>query len=335
MVATPSILTVSIDFELFWGTRDHRSLSDYGPNVLGGRRAIPHLLELFEEFGVHATWAVVGFVLFRRKTELEMGLPKVLPEYSTDHLSPYEDLPTIGTPSKPEEYFFAPELVELIRRTPGQEIASHTFSHYYCLEDGQTLRAFEEDLAAMNAVAERALRAAVTSLVFPRNQFNEAYLTACRAAGIRAYRGNPRSWVYEAKSEREETLVRRAVRLADSYVNLTGHHAHRLSELPSEGPVDVPASRFLRPWSRRLRALEPMRLRRIQKDLTYSARNGRLYHLWWHPETFGQETSQNLAFLRRVLEHFSQLRAEYGMESLAMAEVAERLRPAQRGYEPS
>lgn len=41
-----------------------------------------------------------------------------------------------------------------------------------------------------------------------------------------------------------------------------------------------------------------------------------------HPENLGQNPSQKLAFLRRVLKHFSQLRAEHGMESLAMAEVA-------------
>ena len=31
---------ISLDFELMWGVRDHRSIADYGDAVLGGREAI-------------------------------------------------------------------------------------------------------------------------------------------------------------------------------------------------------------------------------------------------------------------------------------------------------
>jgi hypothetical protein len=40
-------LIVSLDFELFWGMLDCSTLEAYGENVLGGRKAIPQLLELF------------------------------------------------------------------------------------------------------------------------------------------------------------------------------------------------------------------------------------------------------------------------------------------------
>lgn len=55
-------LLISLDFELFWGVLDCHTYDSYGKNVLGGRNAIPKLLELFKKYGVHATWATVGMM---------------------------------------------------------------------------------------------------------------------------------------------------------------------------------------------------------------------------------------------------------------------------------
>ncbi|RME25825.1 MAG: hypothetical protein D6798_08055, partial [Deltaproteobacteria bacterium] len=52
-------LVVSLDFELFWGMRDKVSLQRYRRQILGGRAAIPRLLDLFVAHGIHATWATV------------------------------------------------------------------------------------------------------------------------------------------------------------------------------------------------------------------------------------------------------------------------------------
>ena len=61
-------LVISLDFELHWGVRDKRPVDGpYRENLLGAREAIPQMLDLFEEFGVAATWATVGF-LFRKKS---------------------------------------------------------------------------------------------------------------------------------------------------------------------------------------------------------------------------------------------------------------------------
>jgi hypothetical protein len=89
--------------------------------------------------------------------------------------------------------------------------------------------------------------------------------------------------------------------------------------------LNVPASRFLRPYAPRLRHLEGLRLRRIVSDLEYAAREGKLFHLWWHPHNFGVNTDQNLAFLERVLGHFQRLRERHGMESLNMGDLGLRL----------
>src|SRR5207248_9584157 len=88
-------------------------------------------------------------------------------------------------------------------------------------------------------------------------------------------------------------------------------------------PLDVPASRFLRPYSPALRWFEPLRLGRIEREMTKAAKKGLVYHLWWHPHNFGANTAANIAGLDRLLRHFDTLRREHGMDSRTMLEVAE------------
>ena len=65
MTKPNSIFTISLDFELYWGVRDKRSVGAYKDHLLGVQRAVPELLGLFEKNGVHATWATVGFLFFK------------------------------------------------------------------------------------------------------------------------------------------------------------------------------------------------------------------------------------------------------------------------------
>src|SRR6185437_13704517 len=88
-------------------------------------------------------------------------------------------------------------------------------------------------------------------------------------------------------------------------------------------PLNIPSSRFLRPFSRKLKIFEPLRIRRIRSDLHYAAKNRLIYHLWWHPHNFGEDTNENLAVLKTILECFSHMRDKYGMESLNMRELSQ------------
>ena len=315
-------LTVSLDFELHWGTRDLESLNECKVRILGGRGAIPRILALFKTYEVHATWATVGFLFFRNKADLEKRLPSRIPAYADAGLNPYPLIPNLGTAALPEDCYFACDLIREIAGHPGQEIGTHTFSHFYCLEEGASREDFLADLEAAQLQATEILGRPLRSLVFPRNQYTKEYLVACLQNGIQAYRGNQDSWVYSPQKFHNQGLLRRGVRLLDCYFNLTGHHGHQLENIPGL-PINIPASRFLRPVSRKLGILEPLRLRRIRKDLTYCAQKGLLYHLWWHPDNFGIDTDENCDFLERVLVHFAELRDRYGMQSRNMGELAD------------
>jgi peptidoglycan/xylan/chitin deacetylase (PgdA/CDA1 family) len=298
---------ISLDFELNWGVRDSRAGGGYRANLLGVRQAVPALLDLFERYEIHATWATVGLLFCRSRDEMVEAAPAIRPQYLDARLSPYAHMGEIGAGESADPFHYGASLIERIRGRPFQEIASHTFSHYYCQAPGQNVAAFEADLRASIAIAAKN-GIATRSLVFPRNQVNPAYLASCARMGIMAYRGNPAS-------------VKRAVRFADSYVGLSGHNGHEIRA--GSLPVDVPGSRFLRPYSKQLAALEALRLRRICGELTAAAEAGRVYHLWWHPHNFGLNLGENLAFFEGVLRRFDELRNERGMVSLNMAECAE------------
>lgn len=180
------VFTVSLDFELLWGVRETRTIESYGENLRGVRRAIPEMLRVFGASGIHATWATVGFLFHRDVAELKASLPDARPRYTRPGISPYEYIEAAR--ELDPLYHFAPELIERIARQPGQAIGTHTYSHYYCLEEGQGVREFEADLARAVEVARRA-GVYVRSIVFPRNQCNDAYLASLTRFGVLCYRG--------------------------------------------------------------------------------------------------------------------------------------------------
>jgi peptidoglycan/xylan/chitin deacetylase (PgdA/CDA1 family) len=323
-------LVVSIDFELHWGVRDHAPAhGPYRANLLGERLAVPALLELFQEFGIAATWATVGFLFARSRAELERVSPAVRPAYDDRALDPYGE--ALGEGEDDDPLHFAPSLVRMLAAAPGQEVATHTFSHYYCLEPGQGREAFAADLAsAAAAAAEHGL--ALRSIVFPRNQHNPAYDDLLRDAGITCFRGVQPGWMYQPGGEARGDQRGRMGRLADTYLPLVPRETVPWAHVARpDGLCDVPASRFLRPYSPRVRGLDGVRLRRVMGGLRRAARRGEIFHLWWHPHNFGTHLDENLAFLRRVLEGFAELRQSHGMQSLTMAQAATVARAASRG----
>jgi hypothetical protein len=317
---------ISLDFELLWGVRDKRTIADYGANIRGVRDVVPALLDLFAERGLACTWATVGLLLFATNKAMLAGVPMRQPRYANPRISSYHYLAEVGADEQQDQYHYGLSLIRRILGYPAQEIGTHTFSHFYCLEEGGDTEAFRADLEAARAAAA-VLGVKLASIVFPRNQVSLAHLSVCREFGLRAFRGNERVWFHRARREVEQTPFVRAARLADNYLPIGGAHDHE--PVLVDGMVDVPASRFLRPAARNA-ALERLRLRRIASAMEVAARRRTLFHLWWHPHNFGVDLQDNLAFLRGILDHFRSLQDRYGMRSMTMAAVADEVLYAHR-----
>ncbi len=310
---------ISLDFELLWGMRDKRTIETYGKNILGVREAIPAMLKLFQQYGVKATWATVGFVLFDNRKELLEYLPEKHPTYVREKLDPYRVLANIGENEKSDPYHYGLSLVRQVLDCEGMELGSHTFSHYYCLEKGQNAEQFRADLdasvAAIKRVADRPI-----SLIFPRNQYNSKYLSVCSDSGFKVFRGNESAWMYHESMDQDQSAFQRGERLLDHYVNLSGHNGF----IPrQEGPmINCPSSRFLRPFSEQGAWVEWLRLHRIRSAMEDAARSGCSFHLWWHPHNFGANLKENLATLENLLRFHVVLRERYGVVPMTMGDFS-------------
>jgi len=284
-----SSLVISLDFELFWGVAESRIINGYRNNIEGVWEAIPKMLDLFRRYKISATWATVGMLMCRDYSQWREIRPSVMPGYIRPQCSTYLLDSVVRENPK---LFFARPLVEQILETPGQEIASHSYSHFYCGEAGATPAQFAADLVCACEIGAE-LGVEYRSFVFPRNQVQEACLAELDKAGYRMFRGNPDHWLYREGHFVVGGYAGRGIRLADAYLPISGNHVARPSAVL--GLVDLPASLSLRPWSHRLETLEPIRLMRLKRAMTAAAKADGVFHLWWHPHNFVVNIEENMA----------------------------------------
>lgn len=310
-------LVISLDFELTWGAIDSWKPDGYGKtNILQVREVVNRLAALFEKYDVKATFATVGFVMLHDVEDIKQHTPALIPTYDNEGLRPYgKYLDYVA--HQDSHLFFAPELVEMLKKISNVEVGTHTFGHFYCWEPGQTIAQFDADMAMAQKVGdEQGLK--LESIVFPRNQVSDEYLEASAKHGIKTYRGNAKKY-FDHTTNRWKELFNKVSRLLDAYTNWGGNTSIPYSEIDRNAkPMNVPASRMLRPYTRKLRWLEGLRLRRIKKEMQYAAKHHELYHLWWHPHNFGANMDENFVFLEDVLKCYKECHAKYGMESMTM-----------------
>jgi peptidoglycan/xylan/chitin deacetylase (PgdA/CDA1 family) len=314
-----SVFAISLDFELFWGVTDSRTIENYGANIEGVWQVIPAMLKLFKQYDIHATWATVGMLMCKDFRQWSDFRPTVMPTYARDTCSTY----SFSTLAREfPELFFAPALVRQILTTEGQELASHTYSHFYCGENSTTIEQFAADLDCVKSIfSEYGVKP--TSLVFPRNQIRDEYLKVLLDAGFTVYRGNQDHRLY-----RDGHLVSvpfgtawRIVKIADTYLPLTGNHISAVPQNKNERClVNIPASKFLRPASK-YPLLDKLQINRVKSGMLEAAKTNGVFHLWWHPHNFGQYTEANIKNLEELLKYYQTLNQKYGLRSMSMNEV--------------
>jgi len=317
------LFVISLDFEMMWGVKDVHTPQGYGQtHVKQVPMVVDRLLDLFDRYGVHATFATVGLIMQPSKQETLAHIPQQMPTYDDASLSPYVDDYIAHIAAQHASLYFAPDIIHKLQSHPNIEIGTHTYCHYNCWATGQTVEQFDADLTCAEQVAAHH-GITLRSMVFPRNEVTPEHLEICRKHGIIYYRGCARKYFNQPKNS-FDNMRQRFLRLADNYFNVGGYMSTPLKDInTTNGMVDVIASRFLRPYNHRLAFADRWRLRRIKHELTHAAREGELYHLWWHPHNFGADTEQNLAFLEQILQHYAQCRQQYAMQPCTMGEAAE------------
>ncbi|MBQ7956778.1 MAG: polysaccharide deacetylase family protein [Clostridia bacterium] len=313
-------LVLSLDFELFWGVTDSRTIEKYGPDIITGRESIPRLLKLFDKYGLHTTWGTVGMLFAGNKDELAKYIPEIKPNYDNTKLSAYKHFETIGLSEEDDKLHYAQSVIREIISHDHQEIGSHTFSHYYCREKGQTYEAFDADTMAARKIAKDIFGIDIKSFIFPRNYFNAEYLKSLKENNILAVRGNQKHFAYDKNS-----IISRMFRLIDTYIPVCGSKSYYREECHQDGILNLKASVFFRKYYKKLWFLEPLKMLNIKLLMTIAAKKGKVIHIWWHPHNMGSDPEIFFEQIETLFKHYKKLNAKYGFESKNMGELAEEI----------
>lgn len=317
----PGVFCISLDFELHWGCFERMQLNEEEQQYfLNTREVIPRKLDLFAANDVEATWAIVGSLYRKSVTDWKQNLPEVIPTFTHRRASAYAWIEDNGFKGEHDPFHFAPDLVKLVGETPHQEVATHTYAHYFCLEPGQTREQFRADMKMAVEVA-RAQGHEIRSLVFPRNQFNRDYLSVCSEVGITTVRSSPDIWYW--KYATGSTFKEKFFRAGDAYIKMHPIKPVSLKDIntKTDGPLLIPSTRLYRAWQPKYKIQNRFKLRRILNEMTEAARKNYYYHIWWHPHNFGHHPDECMRELEQIVLHFKKLEKKYGFRTMHMQHI--------------
>lgn len=324
---------LSLDFEKHWGVFDKRSVESYKDNLLKVKSIITRLLELSDQYDVKLTIATVGFLFAKNKEELIKFSPQNKPSYHNKIRSPYRLINSIGNNEQEDPFHYALSSIEEIKSNGNHEIGTHTFSHYYCHEQGQTIKQFEEDLIASIKIA-KSKGIKTESIIFPRNMIrtdkvtDKSYLDICHKHNIKSFRGKEIAFFYNIHSTKfyKNWYILRGLRLIDTYFNITGHSTYKVEQFyRKNSPLNLPSSRILRAYSKTLSFLEPLKIHRIKKAMKHAAQHNEMFHLWFHPHNFGDNTEDNFSNLENIFKEYRELSSEYNFKSETMSGLTKKV----------
>jgi hypothetical protein len=310
---------ISLDVEKMFGVFNSKTFANYGENILGVRKVVPDILKLFSDYNISATWAVVGMMLMKSRDELFKYSPEKRIIYVDSSVSVYNFLEGINEVDY-KFYFEGFDIVKLIAESRNQELASHTYSHCYIMEPGFDLDVFKQEIEFANNLCFHHFKKKINTIIFPRNQYSNEVLSALKGLGIKTYRGNMECWIHKPRAH--FSMFLKSVRFFDSYFNLFEKCKAKIDY--DKQVVNIQASIFLRPYNPRLKYLEMFKMRRIKRAMLKAAKEGGLFHLWFHPHNFGINQMQNLEQLEEILNYYWSLNEKYNFINVTMADLGDK-----------
>ena len=310
-----SYFILSIDFELIWGGFFLKN--KYHQNILNEKKVVTKLLELFKKNNISATWACVGLLFYENLNQIKNECKFLNINYQKKDLSNYNFLNNLQHINK--NYYLASEIISNINSVSEQEIASHTFSHFYTLEKGQLLKDFQIDVKMMDKIA-KSNNLNFKSIIFPRNQINENYFQTLYNSNIRVYRGKLENFFIKFLSFLKLKRLNRYLYYLDSHFNIMGSRNFKIRN--NNILMNIPESFFIYPNNNNS-ILSYLRIKRIKRSMTNAAINNQCIHLWFHPHNFSKNIELNFLYFQEILHHYKYLNKKYNMQSINMSNLYE------------
>jgi hypothetical protein len=306
---------LSLDTELVWGSFDIFSPATFEARYPQIRTVIRGILDALVDHEMAATWAVVGHLFLESCARGPDD--RAHPEHPRPRLGWYPgdwfgDDPCTDRATDP--LWYGDDIVDLLLAARvDQEIASHSFAHIPFGDPGCTPDVVEADLAACTKLAAQK-GVTLRSFVFPRN--SEGHHAALAEHGFVAYRGLDPSWFGSFPGQ-----AARAGRLLDQ-------------TLPFPPPVSVPTETLPGLWNipgsmlligrRGLRRFVPPAapVAKAKAGMARAVREGKVFHLWFHPFNLAADRERSLAMFRAILDEAVRLRDAGSIDIRTMGDLA-------------
>ncbi len=266
MLPADMTFVLSLDTEIAWGTYGETALAARAPAFEAYRPNLLRLIDLLDTYDIAATWAVVAGLLGT------VDVPE--PTYTWSAAPSGIERPSSNS-ARAVWYTGVDVLAAIEAASAAHEIGTHTYTH--ALADATTRALFDAQLRTVTALHAKNGLPAPRSLVYPQNRI--AHLDLLAQHGITHYRGVATNWYNDLPAKRALHLLDRALAITPPTYSPT-HDSHRL--------VDVTASMFLMSYDG-VRGYIPTasRIAQARRGLEKAARNGEVFHLWFHPFNLG------------------------------------------------
>lgn len=308
---------ISLDFEGYWGMSDIVEFNESKINsYFYNYENTINTLHSYLEKNIKSTWAIVGFLLAESAQEILDNGYVITPNYKNSRLDNYKIIKKISQRKQQfaSDRLFKQAFCQKLSGTNNIEIASHTFSHFYCNEPNVSIEDFQKEVDFFRDLLKTKYGKDVKALILPRNQINTQFLRLANLHEITVVRSNPRH--YELFSS---NILNRLNRLYNSLLpnyNIFDFTNKTLSHLKIS-----PGTRFLR-YNVRNEKLLSIFTNAVIKEMTYAARNGLHYHLWWHPHNFCHNLDFKMVLLDQIISHYKDLNKRFGFKAVWMSELA-------------
>jgi peptidoglycan/xylan/chitin deacetylase (PgdA/CDA1 family) len=321
-ISDKAVFTISLDFELLWGSFDsgkHRKfiarLARNGGAFDTTRSIVDRLLELFRKYEVRVTWATVGH-LFLDRCEMQNGvkhadMPRPKHSWFARDWYAYDPCSDFRT----EPLWYGRDMIEkILAAEPRHDVGSHSFSHVIFSDAGCTAEVAEGEIRKCVELA-RSFDLKMKSFVFPRNQ--AGHLDILRKYGFSVTRGNPPFWFFKFRNR----TLRRMGHVIDDVLAITPDCG--LPEKSASGIWVAPVSMFLQSMDGARRLIPgSSRIRKAVRGIERAIREQSMFHLSFHPtENLCFQTDQMFDVLEKIVAHAARRRDEGKLQVMTMADI--------------
>ena len=305
----------SLDTELAAGRfdRDDLQYRMFSKDGSHERQTILRLIDMFEEYKIVGTWALVGH-LFYDKCEYCEPCPLM------DWKGKYSSFDEVYGTDNP--LWYGADIVDALQcKGTRQEIAFHGYSHKIFDENLMSPQEAKKEIQEWLRVGKRK---GITpySVTFPRNRVG--YLDILKEVGMICYRSEP-----EISPLSKNKYFGKYIKTIDQFLGLSNIPIYDLTCDENHGLVILRPSQYLFDFNRKLELfldsinLQNMRIRRIIKGVKRAAQEKKMIHIWAHPCEF--RTVKDFSKLRQIFIAVSEEVKQGRIQSIGMAEMARML----------